>query len=373
MNWTEVRELFPVTEERAYLNTATYGPAPRSVVAALEQALAEWTAGTADWRVWEAVAETARRRFARLLGARAKDVALLPAVSVAAAQVAHSLPASEGANIVVGREEFRSNLYPWLVQERRGFEVRMVPFRNGRLVLSDLLEAVDRRTALVAISSVQSSNGHRLPLAELAEACRERGVRLFVDGTQQVGALSLPLEGIDYLAAAGYKWLLMPRGAAFLYVSPARLEEMLPLCPGWKTPAHPYDNYYGPPLDLAPGASRFDISLAWHAWLGAAEALALILEIGLERIEARDLELADRLREGLRSLGLSIPYPEEETSQIVGVALPDAEAARRSLEEARVVAAVRGGNLRVSPHFFNDESDVDRTLEALGRALRRAG
>lgn len=369
MDWRQIRGLFPATEGLAYLNTATYGPAPRPVVEAIERGLAEWSSGRGDWLAWERAAESARRRFARLIGSRPEEVALVPAVSLAAAQVAERLPFRPGASIVLGEGEFRSNLYPWLLQERRGFQLRLVPFRQGRLILSDLLEAVDRGTALVAVSSVQSASGHRIPLQDLAEACGARGVRLFVDGTQHVGALRLPLEGIDFLAVAGYKWLLTPRGAAFLYVAAHRWEEVLPLCPGWKTPADPHADYYGPPLDLAPRASRYDLSLAWHAWLGADEALRLILDVGAERIEARDLELAGRLWQGLQSLGLHRPYPAQECSQVVAVRVPDPEAVRTELERARVTAAVRGGNLRFSPHFFNDQADVERAIGALERAL----
>ncbi len=365
MDWTSVRALFPAVRERVYLNTATYGPGPDPVRAAVDRANAEWSEGRGDWQAWERAGERARAAFARWIGARAQDVGLVPAVSVAAAQVAERLPLRPGANVVAGALEFRSNLYPWLQTEARGAEVRVVPSRDGLLPFEDLLDAVDDRTAVVAVSGVQSSQGQRLDLERLSERCRRHGARLFVDGTQQVGALRLPLELVDYLAVASYKWLLGPRGTGFLYVAPERVEELAPLAPGWRTPDDPRGVYYGPPLDVPATAERFDVSLAWQAWVGLDAAFDLLEPLGPENVERRDLELADAFRAGLTDLGLTPIVPADQASQIVALRVPDAQALERQLGEAGVVAAVRDGFLRLSFHFFNDESDVQAALTAL--------
>jgi selenocysteine lyase/cysteine desulfurase len=369
MDLQRVRALFSVPRERAYLDTATYGPTPRPVAEALSACVAAAAEGSGDWRVWEADGERARASFARLLGVRPESIALVPSVSGAAAQVASGLEAGRvPGNVVVGEGEFRSNLFPWMALERRGLEVRLVPFQTGRIPAERLLAAVDARTELVAVSHVQSASGYRVDLAQLARRCRERGVRLFVDATQSAGALSIPLDGVDYLATAAYKWLLAPRGTAFLYVEPRHVPEMDALAPGWKSVEDPYAGYYGPPLALAPAASRFDFSLAWPLWAGAARALELVLEAGIAEIEARDLELARLLRVGLSALGRTLLYGEDEGSQIVSVSIDRPDAVRAALRRAGVVAAVRQEWLRLSPHFFNDEEDVERLLDALRRA-----
>jgi selenocysteine lyase/cysteine desulfurase len=365
MDWSEVRALFPATAERAYLNCATYAPAARGVLEAMRAAQEEWATGRGDWREWEARAEDARSALARLLRTDSERVALLPAVSTAAGQVAENVPFRPGANLVVGEGEFRSNLYPWLLQERRGFEIRMVRAVDGRMPASDWVAAIDDDTACVAVSTAQSSNGYRVALGPIKEACAAHGARLFLDGTQSVGALDLDLEGVDYLAVGGYKWLLGPRGTAYLVVAPERLEELSPLSAGWKTPGDPYRDYYGPPLELAPRASRLDVSLAWLDWVGAAPGIELLLDVGIERVEARDLELAGAFRAGLGSAGLEPLFGPEESSQIVGLRVPDPDGVRAALEREGVVAAVRGGYLRVSFHCFNDEGDVERALRAL--------
>ena len=371
IDWPAVRALFPAAGgEAVYLDTAAYGPGPTPVHEEVAEALRGWSDGTGSWRAWEARAEDARRLFAELIGARPVDVALLHSLSAASSQVAACLPAPAAgrrANLVVGHDEFRSNLFPWLAQERRGFEIRMVPFEDGRLPAAAVAAAVDGDTALVAVSHVQSSNGYRIDLAPLVDACARHGARLFVDATQSAGALRLPLDGVDYLATGAYKWMLAPRGSAFLYVAPGRLAELFPLQPSWKTPEDPHASYYGPPLQPATRASALDSSLSWPVWVGTARALELICELGIDAIEARDLELSARFRAGLGAVGLAPLFAEPESSPIVGLRVSNPEAVKAALAEERVVAAVRGSYLRTSFHFFNDESDVDRALAALGR------
>ncbi|MEM1206361.1 MAG: aminotransferase class V-fold PLP-dependent enzyme [Acidobacteriota bacterium] len=370
-SWDQLRQLFPATRDAAYLNTAAYGPGPTPVVDATREHLEAWTHGTGSWLDWEATAEDARRLFAELVGAQTDTIALVSSMSGAAAQVAHGLPdpPRTGANLVVGEQEFRSNLFPWLNLEGKGYEVRLVPFRGGRITAGDLASAMDGRTALVAVSHVQSANGYRVDLPALAQACRDRDARLFVDATQSTGALRVPIEGVDYLAAIAYKWMLSPRGSAFLYVAPHRLGEQRPLVPSWKSPSEPYKSYYGPPYEPADRASGLDTSLAWPVWPGTATALRMLLDIGLDAIEARDLELAGRFCDGLPALGLQPLFDGPERSQIVSLRVPDPDAVQRALQGEGVVAAVRGEYLRTAFHFFNDESDVDRALTALGSVV----
>lgn len=369
MDWRETRKLFPAAREVTYLNTATYGPGPLPVMRAVLEATRDWSSGKGDWRVWEGAAEDSRQLFAQLLETGPETIALLPSLSVAAGQVAESLPFRERANIVVSALEFRSNLFPWLSQERRGFELRIVPGCHGRLDAGEIARAVDSHTTLVAVSSVQSSNGYRIDLDALRSTCRSQGARLFVDATQSVGALRERVEDVDYMAVSAYKWICAPRGATFLHVAPERIAEMPPIFSGWKSPQDPHASYYGPPLELAADASRYDVSLAWSVWVGVRAALELTLALGIDAIQARDLELARRFRAGLGRLGLEALFEERESSQIVGLKIPDPEGVRRTLAEARVIAAVRGSYLRASFHFFNDESDVDRGLEVLSTAL----
>lgn len=358
------RALFPALERWVWLNTPTVPPAARPVLDALHRAEAQWEAGEFSWQGWEAEAEATREQFGRLIGAAPGTVALAAFVAETAATVAASLPPGK---VVVGEREFRSNLAPWLALRGRGFEVTEVPAKDGVVRTEDLAGAVDDATVLLAVSEVQSSNGFRVRLPELAERCREHGARLFVNATQSLGALRLDVEGlgIDYLACHGYKWLLAPRGAAWLYVRPDRLDEVRPLAPNWHSVPDPYEDYYGE-APLAEDARKLDASWAWFSFIGARAALDVHLSLDRAAVENRCLELASAFRQEAAGRGFDL-VPEDAPSQIVGVRLPDPEAVRERMKERRVLAAVRGGFLRLGFHAFNDEDDVEAALDALGK------
>lgn len=359
------RALFPVFEHRVWLNTATAAPAARPVLEALRGAEEEWSDGRFDWQAWEAQAHATRATFARLAGAAEADVALMHSLSEAAATVARSLPAGR---VVVGAREFRSNLFPWLALEARGFDVAVVGDTDGVVPGERLADAIDEETVLAAVTEVQSSNGFRADLGAIAARCRETGARLFVNGTQSLGAIAWePAMRPDYLAVHGYKWLLAPRGAAWLAVRPDRLAELEPLAPNWKSVPDPYGEYYGEPLALAPDARKLDTSLPWLPWVGARPALELVAALDAKDVEARCLALARAFREGAAAAGFRL-VPEELPSHIVGVTVGDPEGLEERLRAHRVVVAVRGGFVRVGFHAFNDERDVDAALRALGRA-----
>lgn len=360
----DFRSLFPALKRWVWLNTPTVPPAARPVLDALHRVEAEWEAGEFSWQSWEAEAEATREQLARLLGAREGTVALGTSMAECAATVAASLPRGK---VVVGEREFRSNLAPWLALRGKGVEVTEVAAKDGVVGTEYLSGAVDDETVLVAVSEVQSSNGFRVRLAELAERCHQHDARLFVNATQSLGALRLDVGELelDYVACHGYKWLLAPRGAAWLYVRPDRLDELLPLAPNWHSVPDPYEDYYGE-APLAADARKLDASWAWFSFVGARAALDLHLSLDRAAVEERCLGLAASFREEASRRGFDL-VPQDAPSQIIGVRLPDAGAVRERMKERRVLAAVRGGFLRLGFHAFNNEGDVSAALDALGR------
>lgn len=356
------RALFPALDRLVYLNTATVAPAASPVLDALRRVEREWESGEFSWQAWEREAHATRALFARLIGAKEEQIALRSSLSECAATVARSLP---DGRVVVGAREFRSNLFPWLALRAHGREVVEVPVVDGIVRTEALVRAIDERTALVAVTEVQSSNGFRVRLDEIAARCRDVGARLFLNLTQSLGALRFDVAEArpDFVATVSYKWLLGTRGAAWLYVRPDRLEELEPLAPNWKSVTEPYAEYYGGPLDLASEARRLDASLAWFPWVGTRAALDLVLSLDAAAVEARCLSLARAFREAAERASFAL-VPEEAPSHIVGVRLPDPDAVKRRLAERNVIAAVRGGYLRLGFHAFNDERDVDLALRA---------
>jgi selenocysteine lyase/cysteine desulfurase len=204
----------------------------------------------------------------------------------------------------------------------------------------------------VAFSVVQSATGEIAPVEDIVAAARANDALIVADATQAVGWLPVDATRFDVLACAAYKWLMCPRGAAFCYLGPAARELIRPSAAGWYSGEEHV--YYGPPLRLASSARRFDISPAWFSYVGAAPALELLNDIGVEEIRAHDVALADRFL-----AGLGLP---PAGSAIVSMDVPDAE---RRLEAAGIRAAVRDGRLRASFHLYTTEADVDAALDAL--------
>jgi selenocysteine lyase/cysteine desulfurase len=332
------------TPTRGYLDTATFGLPPATTLAAVEDAVAAWR-HRGSWLRWEEDGEACRELFARLIGVQPGEIAFVAAVSVGAGIVAASLPAGAGDNVVVYERDFDSVMFPWRPLAERGVELRLLP-------LERLAQGIDERTALVATSIVQSADGR---VADL-ETIKASGTRLFVDGTQAIGGFQLDLDGVDYLVAHSYKWLLSPRGLAFLYVRPERLDEITPWLAGWKSRANPFGDYYGAP-ELAADAHRLDVSIPWFSAAGARASLALISALGIDTIAEHNLRLA-------RAFTDELDLPAA-ASPIVRVQVEDAEGAVERLKRAGVSCSARSGSIRFAFHLYNDEDDVALALEAL--------
>jgi cysteine desulfurase / selenocysteine lyase len=372
MTPSELRELIPAARESAYLNTATYGPASQLTVAAMTEFLDGWSRGSVRFEVWEEVAQECRSLFAKLLKAPPEDIAIQPYVSTAAGAIAVQL--RRGDRVVVNEMEFASNLWPWLHQRERGVEVAVVPARDGRCDLADYEAAIGDRVAIIAVSAFQSANGWRAPLRALADLAHSAGGMLFVDACQGAGAIRLDpgRDAFDMLVADSYKWLMGPRGAGYMYLSPAARERFRPVSVGPQSARHPQETYYGVAMDLSETASRFDSSLSWISMVGDRESLLLLNAVGIEEIEEHDMRLARRFRAGVETLAIETrPFAEAERSPVVALSIPDSEGAIARLTAAGVIAARRADGVRFSFHAFNDESDVDRALEALDRSSAR--
>jgi selenocysteine lyase/cysteine desulfurase len=331
--------------EPGWLNTASYGLPPRPAWDALQAALADWQRGRTSWEPWDESTRRARAAFARMTGVTPGDIAIGATVSGVLAPVAAMLPA--GARVVVPEIEFTSNLFPWLVHADRGITVDTVP-------LEKLADAIGAGTTLVAFSLVQSSTGEIAPVDDILAAARGHGALVCVDATQACGWLPVRAASFDVLACAAYKWLMAPRGAAFCYLAPELRERMRPLQAGWYAGQDVHESYYGPPLRLAGSARRFDTSPAWFSFVGAAPAIELLNEIGIETVQAHNVGLARRFL-----AGLGLPPPQ---SAIVSVTRPGAA---ERLAAAGVRAAVRAGLTRLSFHLYTTGADVDRALEAM--------
>jgi len=371
----DARRLFPATAGRAYFSTAVVGLASRHLAETYRAFIDEWAADGLDYSRGERAAGEARSAVARLIGADAADIALIPSVSSAAGLVAAQFgPAGPGESIVIGQREYSSNHYPWRLLAGKGYDVRQVPFRNGGLEPDDIARRVDTGTRLVAFSGVQSATGHRSDMSAISGLARAAGAIVFVDGSQMIGAVPVAgdLRHVDVLVAPDHKFLLNAgRGMGYCYLSPAAQARFTPVSAGWRAGSVPSDSFFGPAMNLSATASRFDSSISWLAAIGNEAALAVFGDFGPGTIYARNRELTARLRAALTGIGWDpVDLPAQNQSTIVSVPLGDSGAARllSALSEQQVICSARDGNLRLAVHFYNHEDDIERLVTTLTSA-----
>ncbi|MBO8190831.1 aminotransferase class V-fold PLP-dependent enzyme [Streptomyces oryzae] len=340
--------------EVTYFNTASHGLLPARAAAAVTEAVTGMSAGRTDFVAYFAEVDKARAAFARIAGTTPARVAAGTAVSTHVGLIAASLPS--GAEVLVPEGDFSSVVNPFTVRD--DITLRTVP-------LSALPEAVDSSTTLVALSAVQSADGRIADLPAARAAARAAGARVLLDVTQAAGWLPFSAEDYDFVVCGAYKWLLCPRGASFLAVSPEAQQEraLLPLHAGWAAGASPWDDCYGPIARLAPDARAYEESVPFLPYLGAARSLELVEELGgPEAIGAHDRALAARFRKEVAGLGRGYePVPGDSAI----VAVPGLGHAAEKLAAAGVSVSNREGNLRAAFHLYNTAEDVERLLGLL--------
>jgi selenocysteine lyase/cysteine desulfurase len=374
MDPTALRDLMPVTRRWAYFDHAAVAP----LSARAQTALAEWAAdftenGLAHYSRWLSRIEEVRRLAARLLHADPLDVAFIKNTSDGIGIVAEGLDWHPGDNVVTTEDEYPANLYPWLNLATQGVELRRVPGRDGRVSLDDLLAAMDSRTRLVTISWVEYATGFRNDLDAIGAACRQRGVLFFVDAIQALGVFPLDVSRspIDFLAADGHKWLLGPEGAGLFWIRRDLVDRLHPVGVGWHSVVGAWD-FSAIDFRLKPNAGRWEggsLNVAGITALGAS--LELLLEIGVDALSRRILDLTDRLCDQVPRSGWTVYSPRRDTerSGIVSLVAPanrQPAAVVRRLRQQGVVVNNRAGRLRVSPHAYNTFDEVDRLVQLLG-------
>lgn len=372
-DWESFRRQMPVTERWAYLDHAAVSPLP----APTQRAIRDWadqaaTEGNTAWHEWTRQTEGLRSRFATLLHASEEEIALVHNTTEGVTLVAEGFPWKAGDNVVLPADEFPTNQYPWLNLADRGVEVRRIPLVEGRVDLDRVAEACDSRTRMLSVSWVSYWNGWRNDLDAWAELAHRHGALLFVDGIQALGVIPLDVRRtpIDFLAADGHKWLLGPEGAGVLFIRREHLDRLRPLGVGWNSVRHAHD-YQRIALDLKPSASRYEGgSRNLVGLLGLEASVRLLCGYTPEALFGRIVELTEEACQRLRAMGaiLRSDRTPERRSGIVLFDLPgrDPQALRRQCLQRGVVLSCRGGGLRISPHAYNDFSDLQRLIEALG-------
>ena len=363
-----VRASFPVTEELAYLNTASVGPLPVAVRDALH-AYADEKMHRRNTAVGREAIASARSRFGRLFGADEDELAFLYATSGAENIIVSAMDWRAGDNVVVDELHFVTTFVLYRELERRhGIELRIIPSREGVVTVDDFAAHTDRRTRLISVAWVSNRNGFRYDLPALADLAHAHDAYLYADAIQAWGTFPTNLheEKVDFACGNGYKWLHGDFGCAPFYVRREHLEWMTADRYGHRQVA---ETLPGHRFRLKTSAEKLEYANPAYGPVAAMDAALGFLEgVGMDRIAAHTQALAGELREGVAALGMEMFTPPRNPSAIVsfhhgldperlGPALQDEGVAATFQEEGSLVRAAVG--------MFNNRSDVDRLLGVL--------
>ena len=371
--WQKWRSEFPVTETYIYMNHAGVAPLSRRVRDAMAGFIDDATFhGAVHTDDWAETAEACRLASAQLINADVTEIAFMKNTTQGILIAANGIDWQAGDNVVTTAVEFPANVYPWWsLKERYSVDTRMVPERDGRICIEDIAAAIDERTRVLTISHVEFASGFRNDLAALGQLCRERDIWFVVDAIQGLGVVEVDVKScnIDILAADGHKWLLAPEGAAIFYCADERRDQLINTNIGWASVVNPRDflNY---DLTEKPNATRFEEGSYNSIGLyGLKAAIDLLLDIGIQSIETRVLELTAQLIAGLEAKGYRVITPKTDAER-AGIVIFESEGHTppelyEILYAENIITAERGSGLRVSPHFYNTVSEINRLLEVL--------
>ncbi|MFO7906446.1 MAG: aminotransferase class V-fold PLP-dependent enzyme [Pirellulaceae bacterium] len=376
--WEQLRHQMPVATQWAYMDHAAVAPLPDPA----RDAVVRWSdesAQTGDLACpkWEARVEEIRRLTATLLGANADEIAFVQNTTAGITLVAEGLPWQRGDNVVTLANEFPSNQYPWMNLAARGVETRRVEVPDARPDSEQIMRHCDKRTRVITVSWVGFSSGWRLDIDSLVEQAHERGILVFLDAIQGLGVFPLDVRRtpVDFVAADGHKWMLGPEGAGVFYVRREHLDRMHPLGVGWNSVRHAgdFDNLA---LDLRASARRYEggsPNTVGLLALGASLRLLAEMSLAAERSAVADrvLRVTDSACSQLQEAGARVLSDRAGAcrSGIVAFDIPgqDPNKVRQSCLREGVVLSCRGGKLRISPHAYTNQEDIERLVGVVTR------
>lgn len=371
---SEIRREFPLLARKTYLNNCSYGVLSRTVERAFDDYLESRRDNGSNWELWVAQLEKLRGELGRLLQCPPADVSISTSLSESVNALASSLDFSGARDTVVVTDfDFPTSSQIWLAQQRRGARVlRAAADDTGTHIPLEHFEAlIDERTALVSIPYVCYRNGVKLDIAPIIELARSRGALVFVDAYQAIGTLPVvaPQTGADFMAGGCLKYLLGTAGLAYMYVRDSEQRAEVPTATGWfaQKEMNAMDIYHNRP---ASDARRFESGTPnVCATYACAAGIDLLLETPLEAVQAQieyltGLIAGQALERGWR---LVTPADPARHGALMAIASTDAPGLVQALGAEGIVVSDREGNLRVAPHYYNDEGDIETLFDALDR------
>jgi selenocysteine lyase/cysteine desulfurase len=377
------RALFDIPPHICYLNAASYSPLP---LRTLEAGRAAVGRKGRPWTLEASFAnqqhERARTAAARLIHAEPCDIALIPSISYGVATAAKLLAPGRGTRVLVLQDDHSSPVLEWHVRaEAQGFAVETIRQPENGDWTSAVLESIERTGAppvsLASISSVHWSDGGLIDVDKVGAVLKQRGAAFLIDATQSAGVLATDVQRLDpdFVIFPTYKWLLGPYGRAFLYVA-RRHQNGIPLeqTSAGRRNVRAENAVYFTDLSYVPDARRFDMGERDHfiSMEMASIGMEMVADWGAAAITQRLAMLTERIAQAVASIGIRVPEPHLRAPHILSLAFEGGMPAGlvEGLASDGVYVALRLGRMRISPHVYNDEADVDRFVEVLGRRLR---
>jgi selenocysteine lyase/cysteine desulfurase len=372
------RHLFDLPDDVAYLNVAYTAPLLHAAANAGRDAIQAkqnpWTVTSNDF--FSSV-ETVRNLFAGIVGCDSDCVAIIPAVSYGIALAAKNIPIEEGQSIVVLQDQFPSNVYSWRsLATRKNAVIKTVPRPIDNDWTPALLESIEDNTAVVAVSNCHWTDGTLIDLEKIGEQCRSKGAALVVDGIQSLGAMPFSVERVqpDFLVAGTHKWLLGPYSYGFCYVD-TKWHQGMGLEENWMNRADSED--FSRLVDYRDGyqkgARRFDMGESSNFILSpiAAAALRQILEWGVENIAVTLQAKTDAIADLATEIGLVVAPKHARAPHLIGISKPGGfpKELPNLLAQEKIFVSVRGESIRIAPHLYTSEKDIERLFSALRKAI----
>lgn len=368
---SEIRNDFPIVQNQIYVNHAAVGPIPRSVAAAMQNQIdiQLYSIGEA-WERAEEVKETGRRLAAKLVNGRPEHIAWIQNTSHGISLIANGIDWRPGDNVLVPDLEFPSNYFVWKNLASLGVELRHIPSVDHQILPGTIERLIDTRTRVVTLSHVQYYNGFRCDIPAIGEICRRKGALLVVDGTQSIGAIQLDVTAarVDALVVSSHKWMLGPLGIGFMALSEQAMREVAVSVQGWLSFTDPFN--FARDKTLLPDAGRFEPGTENSVGIyGLTARLEALDRHDPAQVEVRVIRLTDRLCAGLSKGGCHITSHRGpgQKSGIVTFTHPTlaADLLLKRLTAANIVVSLRSGAIRVSPHYYNSDEEIDRFIDVV--------
>ncbi len=368
----EIRDHFPITRNHIYFNHASNSPMPIDVAEAMNEFNEDIIChGNLHERRWIRQVEKTREMYARMINARPEEIAFIKSTSQAISIICKGMKFRKGEKILTADVEFPANIFPWMAMAPKGVEIKFVGAKDGRIDPKDIEKSIDARTKIIALSLVEYGSGFRNYVEEVGELCRKKGIFFYLDGIQGVGAIPIDVQkfNVDFMSVATSKWLFGPQGVAILYVRKDIVDEIgyEEVC--WRSVIEE-ESRKGFKMEKGTGARKFEGDNAnFSGIIGFGAVLKFRDKIGNDTIYRMLSRNVDLIFEELKRRGYLIfgPVNRVERAGIISITHPEfscEEILNRLLNE-NIIVSIRNNHLRISPHFYQTEEEIESLFEVL--------